>query len=350
MEVDSIGKGRRLGRWVIRILVLMLVAASAAGGWGWHTYQTGLQPVDPEGAEPVVVTIPRGTATTTIATMLAERGLIRDPVVFVLYTRLNELGDRLQAGEYRLSASMSVEEIVDHLVNGRVVTYSLTIPEGFTVEQIIEAAVATGLYTAEELRQAIDDAAAAWPYLPEGVELKEPLEGYLFPDTYIVTRDVDAAGLVKMMLQRFEAVFDEDLRARAESLGMTVHEAVTLASIIERESPVDEERPVISAVFHNRLRRGMMLQADPTVLYAMGRWEGPVLNRDLETDSPYNTYRYGGLPPGPIASPGAQSLAAAVNPADEDYLYFVSMYDGTGRHVFAHTYAEHLSNIRKYRP
>lgn len=282
--------------------------------------------------------------------MLAEHQLIQDPLVFILYTRWQRLSDRLQAGEYEFSPAMSVMEIVDKLVRGQVVSYSLTIPEGYTVEQIIDVAVATGLFAREDLRRALAEAAREWPYLPAGVDLAEPLEGYLFPDTYMLTRSMDAAALVEMMLDRFEAVFSADLRRRAEVLGLTVHEVVTLASIIERETPVDDERPLVSAVFHNRLQRGMLLQADPTVRYAMGRWEGQLLNRDLQVDSPYNTYRYAGLPPGPIASPGARSLQAALYPADVDYLYFVSRYDGTGEHVFARTYEEHLSNVRKYRP
>src|SRR5690606_4796977 len=200
-------------------------------------------------------------------------------------------------------------------------------------------------FSAEELRRAVDAAAESWPYLPEGVALQEPLEGYLFPDTYVFTRTTTEKHLIAGMLDGFQralerALGDEGLQ-RAEDLGLTVHEVVTMASIIEREAQVAAERPLIAAVYHNRLRIGMKLDADPTVLYALGRTDGRLLYEDLEVDSPYNTYRNPGLPPGPIASPGEAAIRAALHPADVDYLFFVAKGDGSGEHLFARTYEEH---------
>jgi UPF0755 protein len=175
------------------------------------------------------------------------------------------------------------------------------------------------------------------------------LEGYLFPDTYPFPRTTDASVVVKTMATRFGAAFDADLRADAERLGLSLREATTLASLVEKETAVPSERPLVAAVFHNRLNVGMRLQCDPTVIYALmraGRWDGNIRKDDLQLDSPFNTYLYAGLPPGPIASPGRSSLEAAVRPAEVPYLYFVSRNDGS--HVFATTYAEHSRNVQQW--
>ncbi|MFS8570426.1 MAG: endolytic transglycosylase MltG [Thermaerobacter sp.] len=343
-----------------RVLQGLLLAAAAAvllaaGGaaWVWVSYQRLLEPVDPTSTDPVIVTLAEGSGAQQIARQLEDLGLIRSARAFRFYVRRENVAHRLRAGEYELSRAMSVPEIVTRLVRGEVITYRVTVPEGLTVAETLEIAAATGFFDAAELRRAVAAAAAEWPYLPEGVELQEPLEGYLFPDTYVFTRTTTEEHLIAGMLAGFERVLERVLgeqgQQRLEELGMTVHEIVTLASIIEREARVAEERPLISAVYHNRLRLGMKLDADPTVLYALGRTEGRLLYEDLEVDSPYNTYRYPGLPPGPIASPGAASLEAALYPADVDYLYFVAVGDGSGRHVFARTYEEHLRNVRQYR-
>src|SRR5690606_10220861 len=175
------------------------------------------------------------------------------------------------------------------------------------------------------------------------------LEGYLFPSTYNLPRNADANALIALMVQSFRRTFDTDLRAAAEAAGLTVREAVTMASLVEEEAQIADERPVISAVYHNRLRIGMGLQCDATVIYALqreGRWNGNLTRADLAMDSPYNTYRYRGLPPGPIANPGRASLEAAVRPADAPYIYYVSRNDGS--HVFATTLQEHNRNVHEW--
>ncbi|HEY8415546.1 MAG TPA: endolytic transglycosylase MltG [Thermaerobacter sp.] len=334
--------------------VLLAALAGAVAGWLDHAYETALLPANPGAAEPVPVTIPQGASTAEIARILHEHGLIRHPLAFRIRARQEGLDGRLQAGVYRLNAGMSTPEILDKLARGDILTARFTIPEGFTVAQIVERLGNMGLVDREELRAALEEAAREWPYLPRDAQLREPLEGYLFPDTYRVPvgaegRVADPRVIVRAMLDRFEEVFDRRRRERARQLGLSVHEVVTLASIIEREAKVPDERPLISAVYHNRLRRGMKLDADPTTLYAVGRTSGPLTRRDLRVDSPYNTYRYPGLPPGPIGAPGAGAIDAALYPADTDYLYFVLRPDGSGRHRFARTLEEHNRNVRAWR-
>ncbi|MFO7274303.1 MAG: endolytic transglycosylase MltG [Bacillota bacterium] len=345
---------RSRGKVLAAVMVLLAALAGAGAGWLDHAYETALLPVSPGAADPVVVAIPQGASTAEIAEILHDHGLIRHPLAFRIRARQQGLDGRLQAGVYRLHAGMSTPEILEKLARGDILTARFTIPEGFTVAQIVDRLADMGLVDREELRAALAEAAKEWPYLPRDVSLREPLEGYLFPDTYRVPvgadgRVVDPRIIVRAMLDRFEDVFDRRRQERARQLGLSVHEVVTLASIIEREAKVPEERPLIAAVYHNRLRRGMKLDADPTTLYAVGRTSGPLTRRDLRVDSPYNTYRYPGLPPGPIGAPGVGAIDAALYPADADYLYFVLRPDGSGRHQFARTLEEHNRNVRAWR-
>ncbi|HEY8394009.1 MAG TPA: endolytic transglycosylase MltG [Thermaerobacter sp.] len=342
------------GKLLAVAAVLLAALAGAGAGWLHHAYRTALLPVKPGTGTAVTVTIPQGASTAEIARILYDKGLIRHPLAFRIRARQAKLDGRLKAGVYRLHAGMSTPEILDKLARGDILTARFTIPEGFTVAQIIDGLVEMGLVDRDGFRAALNEAARDWPYLPEDAELREPLEGYLFPDTYQVPVGADGRVanpriIVRAMLERFEAAFDRRRRERARELGLSVHEVVTLASIIEREAKVPDERPLISAVYHNRLRLGMKLDADPTTLYAVGRTSGPLTRRDLGVDSPYNTYRYPGLPPGPIGAPGLGSIDAALYPADTDYLYFVLRPDGSGRHRFARTLEEHNRNVRAWR-
>lgn len=331
-----------MGLWLLA--AGLLTAGTGAAAWRW-----ALSPPVTAGQAPTVeVTVPRGASTAAIAGQLARAGVIRHPLAFLLYVRYRGLDGRLRAGTYALSPAMGLPQIVDLLVEGRVVAERVTVPEGYTVRQVIELLVRNGLADAAGLRAALAERAGTWPYLPR-TPLREPLEGYLFPDTYLFPRGAPPATLVDAMLRRFEEAFRPEWRARAAELGLTVHQVVTLASIVEREARLPEERPLIAAVYLNRLNRGMKLDADPTVLYALGRTSGTLTRQDLEVDSPYNTYRYPGLPPGPIANPGAAAIEAVLYPADVDYLYFVARPDGRGGHAFARTLEEHLRNVRRYR-
>ena len=243
------------------------------------------------------------------------------------------------------------------LQHGRPPTVTVTIPEGRRAEEIAEILHQAGLVDPQEFLALVRSGEGfAFAFLEDRPPEASPsLEGYLFPDTYQIPRDSDARAIITLLLSTFDARFTEEMRARAHEQGLTVHEVVTLASIVEREAVLPEERPLIASVFRNRLARGMKLDADPTVQYAMGydeaqkTWWRTLLVEDYQFDSPYNTYRRVGLPPGPICNPGLASIEAVLSPEDTDYLYFVAnTVAGDGSHVFARTFEEHQRNIARY--
>lgn len=290
-----------------------------------------------------VIEIRKGAGLLEISRLLEEEGVIFRREVFTLLALLQGDRRRLKAGEYRLSASLSPARILEILRRGEVIRYALTIPEGFTLAEIARAAERAGLAMASEVLSLSRDRA----FLIElGLEA-ESLEGYLFPETYLFPKGTPIRALLRQMVETLRGRFMEEMKARGKALGLTPHQVLTLASLIERETPLEEERRLVSAVFHNRLRRGIRLQADPTVLYALGRTGGALTKEDLQVNSPYNTYLHRGLPPGPIASPGLPSLRAAVDPAPGNYLYFVAR--GDGGHEFTLTLAEHEEAIRRSR-
>jgi UPF0755 protein len=291
------------------------------------------------------VEIPQGTGSSPIGERLVAAGIVRDTLTFRVALWLSHQGRHLKAGEYRFDRAMTPFEVIDKIARGDVYVITVTFPEGLTIAEMAKIVEAHGLGPAAAFVQAARDASPIRDLDPAAKDL----EGYLFPETYAVPRRTDAAKLVKMMVARFEKVFTPELRQAAADRSLTVRQAVTLAAIVEKETAKAEERPLVAAVYTTRLRIGMPLQCDPTVIYALvkaGRYDGNIHKEDLSFDSPYNTYRYPGLPPGPIASPGRASLEAAVHPADADYLYFVSRNDGT--HEFARTLEEHNRNVQKY--
>ncbi len=240
---------------------------------------------------------------------------------------------------------MTPREVIDKIARGDAIVLSLTFPEGLTMAEMAKIFESHGLGPAAAFLDAAGDASLIRNLDPAANDL----EGYLFPETYVVPRKTDAPKLVRLMVERFEHVLTPQLREAASTHQLSVRQAVTLASIVEKETAKAEERPLVAAVYVTRLRIGMPLQCDPTVIYALqraGTYTGNLRHDDLAFDSPYNTYRYPGLPPGPIASPGRASLEAAVQPADADFLYFVSRNDGS--HVFAKTLDEHNRNVQKY--
>ena len=272
-------------------------------------------------------------------------GIVRDALSFRIGLYVSGKGRRLQAGEYRFDRAMTPIEVIDKLARGDVYVINITFPEGLTVAEMGK------IFETHRLGSASAFVAAA--HDPSAIKALDPaardLEGYLFPETYLLPRRADASTLVTLMTGRFAHVFTTQLRQAAEANGLTVRQAVTLASIVEKEAARPEERPLVAAVYANRLRIGMALQCDPTVIYALervGKYTGNLRREDLAFDSPYNTYRYPGLPPGPIASPGLASLEAAVHPAQVDFLYFVSRNDGS--HEFARTLEEHNRNVQKW--
>jgi UPF0755 protein len=328
---------------IILTLIALLVLAGVAGGL-WITYVLD-RPykgyTDPE----VFVEIPPGSGSTAMGHRLEQAGVVRNATAFRVAVWLSGAGRRLQAGEYRFDQPMTPRDVVDKLARGDVYLQPITFREGLTIKQMAALYSEKGLGDAKEFASAAADASRIHELDPEARDL----EGYLFPDTYALPRKATADQLVTRMVQQSEKVLTPELVARAAARGLSVRQLVTLASIVEKETGNPEERPLVAAVYSNRLKIGMGLQCDPTVIYALeraGRFDGNLTREDLKLDSPYNTYRYAGLPPGPIASPGLASLEAAANPAEAPYLYFVSRNDGT--HAFAATLDEHNRNVERY--
>lgn len=292
---------------------------------------------------PIVVEVRRGEPFLALARRLADAGAIADPRVFTLLARWRGDDRRVRSGEYELSGNATGPEVLDALVSGKQRLRMVTIPEGLTVEQIALLLESAGLGSAERFRAlATDQAFLARLALPA-----PHLEGYLFPDTYAFESGATPEEVVTRMTARFREMFTPDLAQAAADRGLTVDQAVTLASIIEKEAAVAAERPTISAVFHNRLKRGMPLQSDPTVLYGVAGSDGRIRSADLVRATPYNTYVIPGLPPGPIANPGRASLEAAVRPADGvTALYFVARNDRT--HEFNDTLAAHNRAVNRW--
>ena len=305
------------------------------------------QPAGDPTAMAEVVVLP-GESAETVLQRMAEAGIVNDPTLMQSYLRYHGLDTRIQAGRFALTGAMSIVELAEALQLAIVSQSRLTVPEGWRLEQIAEALPSEGIgFTPEEFLQA----AARGDALEQQVGVSAATtEGFLFPETYALDAGTTAEGLVARMLSTFDERVSPEMRSRFEAQGLSLLQAVTLASIVEREAIVADERPLIAGVFLNRLRDGVRLEADPTVQYPLGRqatgewWKAPLTQADLEIDSPFNTYRYTGLPPAPIASPGLSSLQAVAEPAQTDFLFFRAACDGTGRHLFARTFEEHLSN------
>lgn len=301
-----------------------------------------LSPVDVN-AKPIRLKIARGMSSQAIADQLVRKNLVHQQWAFIVAIHLSGVTHKLQFGSYRLSRSMSLPQIIDHLNSGKVITHQLTVPEGLTVTQISKLWEKSGLGTVAAFNEAASGSKWQLSYKIEG----KTLEGYLFPNTYQFPDGASPETLIQTMLNEFKRHWTTELDAEARSLGFSKHEIITLASIIEAEARVPDERPLISSVFHNRLRRGWKLQADPTALYGLGNPDRQPRAADLRTDSPYNTYLYKGLPPGPICNPGMASILAALRPTAADYMYFVAI--GGGRHHFSKTLREHRNMINKIR-
>jgi len=339
---------RRLGAsaWLTRMAVgaagffLFLAAGLVAAG----------APVNPGSGDRTVFTVQPGQGAGEIAAGLERSGLIRDRFEFRALCVLFGWEDDLRTGRYELSPGYSSWRILRKIRRGEVITVSVTIPEGYTFEQIERLLEERGLTGPGALRQALDDLASRGdiPFLPlDRSGFIEPYEGLLFPDTYHFEESAGAEVIARTLTRRTKEVFSPELLERAAELGLEPFEVLTLASIIEKEAMVEEERAIISSVYHNRLRIGMKLDACPTVRYVLKKPPSqPLLYTDLEVVSPYNTYRNAGLPPGPICSPGRASILAALYPADTDYFYFVSKNDGT--HYFSRTVEEHNRAVARY--
>ncbi|MDR1247329.1 MAG: endolytic transglycosylase MltG [Clostridiales Family XIII bacterium] len=342
-DKHTAGGGKRTGRRKIPVIgklaVFGVVVIAVAAG-SWILMEIGMRPVDTADTSQVSVTIPQGSGTETVATVLKDADLIRNKTLFRVRSRLDGRDGRYKAGAYIFTRDMSMRLIMSELVKGtEALTKRFTVPEGLTVMQTAETLAAAGIADQDEfLIEAATGDFSAYRFLEGAVEL----EGYLYPETYDVYADASARDVINRMLTQFDKLFTEEYYGKAEALGLSVSETVTIASLIERETRVPEERALVASVIMNRIAAGMPLQIDATVQYALGEHKDRLNYADLEVDSPYNTYKITGLPPGPICSPRIECIEAALNPADTNYIYYVLGAELDGRHNFTKSYDEFL--------
>lgn len=290
--------------------------------------------------ELITVEIPRGFGLNSIAGLLEKNDVVSNKKLFVIYSYLNGSGNSLKAGEYEFDPGLTIKQVFDKLHEGDVKLTKVTIPEGLTIKEIGEILENKKVVSKNEFVSLANNSDYTRKFIDANII---SLEGFLFPDTYSFNKKEKAEFVIDTMVKRFKEVFDEIEGSQFHD----IVEIVTKASIIEKETPLNSEKPLVSAVIDNRLKKGIRLACDPTVIYALGDdFDGNLTKKDLQYESPYNTYQVGGLPPGPIASPGKESLEAAINPADVDYLYFVSKGDGS--HFFSNNYRSHVNAVNKY--
>ncbi len=312
---------------------------------GFQIIANQLKPVS-TGSMLVQVEIPKGASSKKIGAILKENNLIRNQDYFYYFTRFKGLDQELKAGIFNLDASWPLERIAISLTkSNHGPSISFTIPEGFNLKQIAARLEDKGLVSGEDFFKAINNSRFGYDFLEGLPGGEQGLEGFLFPDTYQVRENATPEEIINTMLRRFGEIYTEEMQTRTRELDLSVLELVTMASIIEKEGKLDEERPIIAGVFYNRLKAKWLLESCATVQYLLGEPKENLLYSDLEIESPYNTYKYGGLPPGPIASPGRASLEAALYPADVDYMFFVAEKDGS--HYFSVTLAEHEKAARR---
>jgi UPF0755 protein len=327
-------KNKPTRQWVAASLLFLLIG-------GLLLYIYARTPID-DRAVVKTVFIPRGAGFFEIVGILDQAGMVKQKPLFILLTVLKGGARQMKAGEYELATSLSPCGVVNKLVRGEIKIYKVTIPEDYTLKQIADRLVAERLVTEESFFGVATD-----PVFLASLNIDAPsAEGYLYPDTYEFNRNMTARDIVKAMINQFRKKITPQMMDRAKERGMTTNEWVTLASLIGKETGHREEKDNVSAVFHNRLKRGMRLQSDPTAIYSLTGYQAIVRRKHLNNDTPYNTYKIMGLPPGPIANPGVDSLQAALYPAPVNYLYFVAVNDGT--HKFSSTLAAHSQAVLKY--
>jgi len=358
-ETARVGRGRHLD-WepVMKalkiILLLLVVVGGGAGGYAFMQYNkvkaVGASAKDPADTKTVNVVIPKGSGPKKVSSLLHKAGVIADTEAFYRYVRfIAKASAKLKAGEYELSPSMTADQLIAELQKGRKKELKFTIPEGLRKEEIAAIIGKSGITSEKAVLSAMRDKSLVTTF---GVPKKGAggqdgvpggIEGYLYPDTYQFAKGTDAKVILQKMRSRLDDVVDDKMKARMKELGWNLHKTLTLAAIVEKETGQGFERPMISRVFHNRMKKGMKMQTDPTVIYGIKNYDGNIRKKDLLTHHAYNTYTIKGLPPGPIASAGKAAIHAALWPAEGKYLYFVSKNDGT--HIFSSTLAEHERNV-----
>ncbi|MDO9558516.1 MAG: endolytic transglycosylase MltG [Syntrophales bacterium] len=325
---------QRAKKWIALGIVLLLVSGLFLIGYA-------KRPID-DRAVVATVYIPKGTGFFEIVNILDQAGMVKNKRFFIILALLKGVSSSIKYGEYELATSMSPWEIIDKLVKGDIKPRRVTIPEDYTLKQIADQLVAENLVSEESFISVTTD-----PVFLASLKIDAgSAEGYLYPDTYDFYRGMTTQEIVKSMVKQFRKKVTPEMIERAKKLGMTTTEFVTLASLIGKETGHKEEKEKVSAVFHNRLKKGMRLQSDPTAIYSLTEYRNIVRRKHLDNDTPYNTYKIRGLPSGPIANPGIDSLQAALYPASVNYLYFVSKDDGT--HKFSSNLAAHAKAVLKY--
>lgn len=344
--------------WLLAILIVVILVVAVFVGWKLFL-KKGLKPMDAKNPETVTVTIPSGAGTRKISSVLYHAGLIRNSLSFRVYSKKSDYDGKYKAGDYTLSTDMSVDEMMQIIIAGpnRGEEIQFTVIEGSTVRETLEALAEQGVDTLENLRHEAEFGNFDYWFLADAPEGINRLEGFLMPDTYRSYKEDGAHGAINAMLKQFSKVFTEEFRDKAKGMGYTTREMVTIASLIEAEAGCEDDRPLIASVIYNRIGQNMKLQIDATIYYCF-EVNGTPLGRTLYNtdytatggayDLPYNTYRYAGLPEGPICSPRKSSVIAALNPADTTYIFYVLGTKGDGSHVFSTTYAEHQKNVEAY--
>lgn len=329
-----------MGKYIALVLVFLILAVFTFVRVLWDYPYTPLN----NDQRTKVIEIPKGTGIKEAAYILVKEEIISHPMFFTLMCRINSKSPVIKAGEYELRATMAPLEIYQTLEKGAYRKHYVTIPEGFTLNQIAKLLLKEQLIDKKKFLKLAHDR----EFIKSLGIGALSLEGYLFPDTYEFTKGSGEGFILTKMVSRFHEVFTDAFKRKTDEMKLSIHEVVILASIVEKEAKSAEEKGLVSAVLHNRLRKNMPLQCDPTIIYVIeDSFDGVLKNSSLQIDSPYNTYKYRGLPPGPIANPGKEAILAAMYPARENYLYFVSTNEGY--HKFSKSYTEHLMAVREFR-
>lgn len=356
-------KKKNTGRTVLTVLLALVLLLAIAAVVGINSIKNYDKPLDSSFQGTVDFVIPKGASTTKIGTLLEEAGIIKSANTFKLKSKLNKLDGKFQAGEYELSPAMGMNEIMQKIQDGKRETVKFTVKEGMNIRQLANMLEEQGLCKKHDFYKSLEEDSFDYWFVPlleekygdptgEVSAKANRFEGFLYPDTYEIYVGASARNIINKMLGQFSKVFTDELRKKMDEKGLSVQEVLSIASIIEKEIRVDKERVLCASVIYNRLntnKTGKLLQMDATIQYMLGNDENHrVLYKDLEIDNPYNTYKYPGLTPGPICSPGKACIEAALNPADTNYLYYVVSTKGDGSHKFTASYNEHQQNANQY--
>lgn len=330
-------------RTLLKLVALGMVLVLGGAGVGIMKVQDFLHRAPSTEHDERIVEIPSGATARKVAELLYAEGVITQTRAFYYLARWRGVAGNIRAGEFRFYTDQLPDEVLETLVHGEEVTYRISIPEGYRIQEMKRVVESVGF-----LNGATFEAITRDPEMCRKLGVQAPtLEGFLFPDTYLVTRRMSEEKLVEGMVRRFQQVWTPEFEGRAREIGMTQLQVVTLASIVEKETGVPEERPLIGSVFHNRLKLGMKLESDPTIIYGLPNYDGDIRSRDIRSPHPWNTYVIPGLPPSPIASPGEEAIRAVLWPAESKYLFFVSRNNRT--HDFSETYAQHAALVEQLR-